>query len=362
MKVKMQPFEQEGIQMYMGVMRAHELLQVAKVDVWRQDNNDEVGYQRAPETGRIGKVARYLQKDPKPLMPTSILLSYRGGSLETSRNQDATVTVEIPENETLWIVDGQHRISGFEKAIQEFGIKRLENYLLPVVIVEFPGLEDEANQFRVINETMKKVRTDLARRILALRMGGLGSSERRELRESGRLWEAVAVEVIKVLSTDEDSPWINRIQSPNRRKEPSHVIRELSFSTSLKPILTEYPYRTWTPDRVAKLLKEYWKAWEALAPGAFQEPENYVLLKTPGVFSLHQLARNVMRVLREREITNPTKTDFYDILSDLQDYASAEFWSKDNSEGAALAGSMKGFSILTDTMVDRLKDMGYEVD
>ena len=80
-----------------------------------------------------------------------------------------------------------------------------------MVIVENPSIEDEANQFRVINENMKKVRTDLARRILAMRIAGLGRSVRQEIRQSGRLWEATAVDILNSLNKDEDSPWLDRI-------------------------------------------------------------------------------------------------------------------------------------------------------
>jgi len=359
MEVRMTPFNQEGTQMYAGVMKVADILRTASVDVWRQEEGEDHGYQRAPETGRTGKVAQYL-RGPKPLMPTSVLLSHRG-TLDTSDVSDGTVDVTIPEG-NLWIVDGQHRLYGFQRAITEFGLEQLNDYALPVVIVENPSIEDEANQFRVINETMKKVRTDLARRILALRVSSLGSTGRQEARMSGRLWEANAVEVMAVLTNDIDSPWHDRIQPPNVRKQPTHVIRELSFVTSLKPILNERPYRTWNTQRVGTTLVEYWKAWRSLVPDAFDNPNDYVLLKTPGVFSLHQLAFLILEVLKDRGISNPTAEDFHSILQDLGDYATETFWRRGNAEGAALAGSMKGFAILADAMEDQLSTAGHSVE
>lgn len=357
MRMNLLPFKQEGVQMYAGVMPISDLLTIARVDVWHQEDGSESGYQRSPETARTGKVARYLQSDPKPLMPTSVVLSYRG-KLPTSAF-DGMVTLEIPDEDTLWIVDGQHRIYGFEKAINDLGIVRLQDYLLPIVIVENPSLEDEANQFRVINETMKKVRTDLARRILALRVATLGKTGRQQIRSSGRLWEATSVDVIKELANNADSPWAGRIQAPNLRKQPDHVIRELSFSTSLKPLLNEFPYRQWTAERIAKTLKDYWESWKNLVPEAFEKPDEYVLLKTPGVFSLHIVLVNILNALRSNGVENPEIKDFTKILKDLDDYATAEFWRKDNSQGAAMAGSMKGFAILADAMEEELTAAGH---
>ena len=361
MKLTMHPFKQEGTQMYSTVMRVGDLLKYVDVDVWKSDDGQETGYQRDPETARTSRVAKYLQTDASPLMPTSVLLSYRG-VLEQNPIELQSTEIAIPDGTTLWIVDGQHRIYGFKRAIEEQELKRLNEYPLPVVIVENPSLEDEANQFRVINENMKKVRTDLARRILAMRLAGLGQAGRQEIRQSGRLWEAVAVDVLKCLNEDEDSPWRGKIQTPNTRKLPQHVIRELSFSTSLKPVLTERPYRTWTSHRISKMLKAYWQAWESLIPMAFSQPGDYVLLKTAGIFSLHEVAVHVMEVLRSRGVNEPSDSDFHNILQDLGEYATEHFWGAQNIEGAALAGGMKAFGILADTMIDELQTAGHALD
>ena len=123
-------------------------------------------------------------------------------------------------------------------------------------------------------------------------------------------------------------------------------------------MLNALPYKTWPTQRVAKSLKEYWKAWKSLVPDAFENAEGYVLLKTPGVFSLHILAFHVLEVLRVRGVTNPKQEDFCEVLKDLGNYATADFWSAENAEGAAMAGSMKGFSILADTMIEQLQESG----
>lgn len=360
-KLTTYPFKQEGTQMYSTVIRVGDLLKYVGVDVWKADDGQETGYQRDPEAARTSRVAKYLQTDPSPLMPTSVLLSYRG-ILEQNPPDFESTEILIPDGTTLWVVDGQHRIYGFKRAIEELDLKRLNEYPLPVVIVENPSLEDEANQFRVINENMKKVRTDLARRILAMRLAGLGRSGRNEIRQSGRLWEAVAVDVLGSLNRDEDSPWRGRIQTPNTRKQPQHVIRELSFSTSLKPILTARPYRTWSSDRISNMVKAYWQAWESLVPSAFSEPGEYVLLKTAGVFSLHQVAVQVMDILREEGVNDPTDGDFRNILQDLGEYATEYFWGAQNSDGAALAGGMKAFGILADAMIEELQGAGHSVN
>ena len=358
MKLRFLAFKQEGHQMFVGTMSIADLLAVTKVDVYSREDGEEKGYQRAPEANRALKIARYLQKDPKPLIPTAVLLSYRG-NLSYQESESNFVDVEIPEGESLWIVDGQHRVFGFRRAIEDLGIERLREYTLPVVVVENPSITDEANQFRIINETMKKVRTDLARHILAMKLVNEGAVGRRSLRESNRLWDAQSVEVYRKLNSDEDSPWFNRIQMPNDVKNELHVVRALSFGTSLKDLLTDVIWSTETTDRLAVLVKTYWNAWRELCPECFDDADNYVLLKTPGVFSCHRLLLFVLNSLRKQNLNNPTVSDFKKILSNLGDFGKSEYWAKDNSEGAAMAGSMKGFALICDSMTDELKDAGW---
>lgn len=361
MEVRVQPFKQEGVQMYAGVMSGDQLLQLSDVDVWRKSEDDEEeGYQRKPNTTRVGEVARYLEKDPKPLLPTSVLLSYRG-RLTVRPCESGALCVDVPDDAKLWIVDGQHRVGGIERLVG-MGRERFRDYMVPVVIVEFADVEDEANQFRVINETMRKVPTDLARRLLAQGYAHVGG--RRQLRETQakRVWETMAVEIIKALGSDADSPWRGRIQGPNETKSRNHVVRELSFSTSLKPILNTSPYKTHATDRLVKMIMAYWKAWEELVPEAFENPEDYVLMKTPGIFSLHQIALHTLEVLRVRGVTSPTKNDFLNILQDLREAAQASFWERDNSQGAAMAGSMKGFALLADALQEELQEAGHTTE
>lgn len=355
MKTIAQPFIQEGTQMYSVVLKAADAVRLGQVAVWVEEEDGETsGYQRAPEPTRLRKVAQYLQRDPKPLMPTSVLIGIRGQQLGAKELDHGIVELELPEDVPLWIVDGQHRVGGLRRAIEEDGVERLKDYAIPAVIVEFADEEEEANQFRVINETAKKINTQLARRLLALRVGQRGVTGRRAVRDAGRMWEAKSVDVIRTLTESPDSPWHGRIQPPNQKKGSNHVVRELSFSTSLKPLLTSYPYDTWDCAKIGRLLSRYWEAWSNLVPEAFEEPSKYVMMKTPGVFSLHVVARYVFDVLRRRDISDPTVDDFEDILRDLDTYASAKYWETGNIEGAAMAGSMAGFKLLADTFIDDL--------
>lgn len=350
-------FRQEGIQMFVGVVRAEDLLDHTEVDVFRQDDGTESGYQRAPERARARAVAKFLKTQSLALLPNSVLLNTRE---EFEINQQGELAIlHLPENSNLWVVDGQHRIAGLRVAIEEQGDVRFKDYLVPVVVTM--GLDEamEAEQFRVINETAKKVRTDLARRILAHSMRT--QEGRRQLRQQQRVWEATAAEVITILNSEENSPLYGRIQPPNVRKEARHTVRELSFSTSLKPLLTTFPYQDWGPQKVADQLRDYWECWSLAVPECFESANDYVLLRTSGIFSLHQVALHIWEVCRRRNI-EPTVSEVGQMLADIPEYTIAEFWERGNVDGAAVFGSMAGFRMLADLMKGDLIEGGHTTE
>ncbi len=348
-------FKQEGVQMFTGAVRAEDLLQYTEIDVFRSES--ESGYQREPERSRARALARFLKTQNLALLPNSVLLNARD-EVEITE-EGGLACLRIPESMKLWVVDGQHRLAGLRAAIHEDEELRFKEYLIPVVVTVGLDESKEAEQFRVINETAKKVRTDLARRILASSMSTREGRE--QILKQQRTWEAVAAQVINLLNSDESSPFRGRIQQPNEKKSARHTIRELSFSTSLKPILTTFPYRDWRAAKVADQLRDYWEAWYGAVPECFDDAEEYVLLRTPGIFSLHQVALFVWEVCR-RENTEPTASRVGDMLAGITEYTTSSYWGSENRDGAAVFGSMKGFRMLADMIKSDLIEIGHTTE
>lgn len=354
--IRMAGLRQDVREFYVGPLRAADVIKLGRVAEWHEGSDD--GYQRAPEAARIRKIANFLKNESIPLLPSSVLLSHRGPALEKRETSPGFYEITINDHDVLWIVDGQHRVKGLEMAIEKYGLERFKDFELPVVLMEFDDVTEEAHQFQLINENMKKVNTMLARRLLQMRMSKGGAEVRQAIREARRLWEADSVEVIKSLTNKSTSVWYNRVQSPNVKKGPDHVVRELSFSTSLRPLLTDDLTRDLTVERIAEYLESYWDAWHDMIPEAFSEPNDFVIQKTAGVFILHQVAKYVLRLLVSRHTLNPTKEDILLILKDSGEAAEVDYWRVGNTEGAALAGSMGGFKMVADIIVETLQDNG----
>ncbi len=342
---------------YVAAIPAAKLVELAKVDVWDPAHPDR-GYQRAPSRARKRAIGRYVMR-PDAIMPIGGLVNARpinedqedayGTVLQFEPQTDLgniqVGTLVIPDKaKPLYIVDMQHRLGGFEWALEQEGGERLADFPLVVTIADGLSRLEEVDQFDLINTTQKKVRTDLARRLKVVQAKDL--DRRLALDEQGKLWEAKGPVIADILNKG-DGVWHHRILPPNKSKRdmPSMIIRETSFVTSLKPVLQTPYFVRQTEEHAAELIGRYWEAIRRVFPEAFQFPEHYVIQKTPGVFSLHELAPEVFELARDRG--NVDVDTLYDVLKPLEEVdGGSEYWRSDNEDGAAQFGSMKGFRIL----------------
>jgi DGQHR domain-containing protein len=365
---------QNGRVFYVAVIPAGTLVDIAKVDAWNPDDPRGMsGYQRAPNMSRKRQIAEYVAGE-NAIMPAGGLLNARprdaeGGSsygelldfsAEWEEGDLAYGQLSIPETaQPLYIVDMQHRLGGYEYAIDRQGHDELRDFPLVVTIADGLSLHEEVEQFHLINTTQKKVRTDLARRLLVIQVQD--TDRRLALDERGRLWEAKGPVIAAILNSEEGT-WQGKILPPNKskREQPATVVRETSFVNSLKPILqTPYFVRQREED-AAKLLSRYWEAIGRAFPEAIRHPQGHVLQKTPGVFSLHAIAPEVFELARDRSGRGTIDTDtLYEVLRPL-DSLGSEFWASDNEEGAAVYGSMKGFRILASQLRQLLPELAIQ--
>lgn len=335
---------------YLTAVPAADLLAVTTVDVW---HIDQEGYQRAPSQLRKNQIANYLSGDDA-VLPLGGLLNARPKSEQVSAYgkvlhfevesrvseeiEIGTLTLPDPDN-PLWVVDMQHRLGGLETAIARGDDLRD----FPVVVTIADGLSkvEEVEQFELINTTQKKVRTDLARRLLAIR--ARDHDQRTLLEEQGKLWEAKGPVIVDWLN-NHCSVWRDRIQEPNtsKKEKPLGIAKETSFVTSLKPVL-KTPLLSRVPaEKVGELLAIYWELLGELWPEAFTAPAEHVIQRTPGYFSLHEIAPDVFELARQKFGLN--REGVRDALKPLSQI-DTDFWHKDEGT-AAQFGNMKGFSIL----------------
>jgi DGQHR domain-containing protein len=363
--------KQNGTRLLLTKMKAGDLPKYTEIEVYdpQKDFNDPAqGYQRQPEMARVKKFANWLKNEKEAggvRMPTAILLSARGTDIALSPNG----TITLKGHNKLPLVDGQHRMRGFDYAITDKALIEFADYEVPVVIMMEIDKVGEMRQFNTVNGTVKSVRTDLVNMILTQ----LADQEGNEAVREAEHWKVVVSKAVQLLNNEKGGPWEDQIVMPNsgsyakdeieETPELAHhrVVRATSFMTSLKPIEAYLTDHHATPneslddraERLAKVISEYWKAIRAKMPECFENANDYVLQKTPGVFALHILCKQLLRDMHTGR--RPwTEQHFAEMLTDSAELADPGYWAVGSDEGdrgeGAKYGSMKGFAELADLL------------
>lgn len=289
MKLPCLEMEQNGRLLYLGSLYAKDIANLInngkmKKDEWKPDNPD--GYQRGWNEARSGAFAIYLVKE-KGISPSTVFLNVRDEKpLKFNRIEGAYGFLEIPDDTVLWEIDGQHRAAGFRLATMDD--PKLGNFMVPVVITR-TKMYEEAEQFYIINQTQKRMRTDLAERFIKREAEEKGLHT---LALKGKDWLVKAIDIVDTITTT-NGVWYNKIQLPNQIKTGT-VVSQQSFTDSLEPILKHHLFEDYNAEELTEMLNIYWNAIKQIFPEAFYDPKSYLIQKTTGLFVLHRLLPDIV--------------------------------------------------------------------
>jgi len=129
------------------------------------------------------------------------------------------------------------------------------------------------------------------------------------------------------------------------------ICLRIGLNPSIEEILREKTFEGLPLEELTDLLIIYWNAISEFYPEAFENPQEYSLLCTPGVFSLHRLfhsiyARCIRRCIFEKDIVmrtlcllmeetpNHPKVEFRAPIT-------VEFWSKSHGPAISISTSLQ---------------------
>jgi DGQHR domain-containing protein len=316
--------KRQDVNLYSAVLSLRELLGHSRLDTYRHENRQ--GYQRPLTKSRLRQVSRYLREE-EGVLPTSMLLCIRQpdrASFEPAGSGGGAAEpgiLTIPPGVALWLVDGQHRLAGLERALTKDKAKWLADYPLPVTIVEGIDAYEEMRYFHVINTRQKGVPTDVVDRHLLTMREAEGAAlleregERNYLR--GR-----ATKLCDILASDPASPWYGIILMPGEKRRPHHLMRQHGMVSSLDPVVKDAFVKRLTDEEAGKLLLNYWCATRDRWQSAFEEPQEYMIQRPLGAGALHQIFPDVVELCRAGDDFSREK--MADILAEIG--RSGGFW------------------------------------
>ncbi len=316
--------KRSDVNLYSTVLPLRELLGRCRPDTYRYDNRQ--GYQRPLTPSRLRHVSAYMREE-EGVLPTSLLLcirqpdqaTFEPAPTDSGGGEPGMLT--IPPGVTMWVVDGQHRLFGLERALIKDKAKWVADYPLPVTVVEGIDAYEEMRYFHVINTRQKGVPTDVVdRHLLTMReTEGAALLEREGERSYLR---ARATKLCDVLNSDPSSPWYGTIIMPGEKRRPHHLMRQHGMVSSLDPMVRDSFVKRLTDEEAAKLLLNYWCAARERWQSAFEQPQEYMIQKALGAGALHQVLPDVLELCRSGDDFSREK--MADILSEIG--RSAGFW------------------------------------
>ncbi len=349
LRIKVLPCTQNGTRYYVGVAKVGEILQNYAVDVWSLSNKS--GYQREVSKARARQFGRFIGKGGNS--PTTILINVRDTDLVEKGG-----SVEVPTESKIWLVDGQHRVVGLSEVQNEY--PHLLEVEFPVIITNFRDAFDEAMHFLIFNKTQKGVRPDLAERIIQKAIETKGTDKLIQDREQGVLprsilsdleWRPKATQIMDVLNSSERSPFKDRVRFPNSPKAAT-VVNEISITDSLKPILKDDVLGDLPGEQLANALINYWRAIRDCCPEAFDDPGEYVVQKTTGVFSLNEVFPTVARYCRQSDGRFDLRAErIAEVLSKAPEYFRSEYWHV-QGPGGLMGSSRKSYATIARLIKD----------
>ena len=333
--------EQKGVAMFVTALPLGELRKHIKVDYWRPDN--EEGYQRPLVDRRLAEVAKYITAE-EGVLPTSILVCVRDDDshhptfdLRDGFGEFAQWgMLSIPDNVTLWVVDGQHRAFGVSRAYERDGNIDLANYPFPVTIMTGVDRYMEMTHFNIVNTRQKKMSTDIVDRHLVIkaRREGLNmiasgkSGEKEYQRAKGTRITDALNEIV--------GPWYHQIAIPGVAGRDKGLVRQHALVASLETVFKDPWVSARTDEEVVKLLVNYWSALSKVWPDAFADPGAYRVQATVGIYSLHMVFPSVIQFClmgpdfsedKMRQVWEDTSID-------------SKFWNKEHGDPLTLGTGM----------------------
>ena len=340
----------------------------------RLDVKGSKGKQRLLDERRAKSLAKDIidaDNEDEAFLPTSVLLAAEGRiSYDEDRKELFFDRAPHAKICPLDVVDGQHRIEGLKIAAQTN--PRLWNFQICAVIADGLSEAEMMLQFATVNIKQEPVNKGVQQHIIAVfhkqleveKLPWLPRWLRKVVRKGD---DATALDIVKLLESDEKSPWRRRIRlADNQKKDPRLTIKQESFVSSIKRHLLarNHPYSQYlSSGNRDRILINFWQAVEDLfidksKPG--NASAGTVVFKTNGLEFFHSISGPIINVLHKNrsytvEAIKACILSVREVSDDVEGVMYPEYWQS-GEEGHAGKINQGGIAKLVTGFLDALKE------
>lgn len=353
----------KDVPIYVSVMKAKDLLnkKIMDVDRWNPENPE--GYQRPLSEYRRRETINYLTEE-EGLFPTSILINIRSQQVKFEPEFKIDGTGEygkltLPDEALpLYIVDGQHRVFGIGRAIED-GHEDLGEYPLPVSITAGLNRFAETRLFYILNDRQKGVPTDIAQRNLQHMAENLPPGVLITMEGEARQLQSKGTPITDSLNENPASAWHKLIKMPTEGRA-GKIIGQGTFVRALADtVLKSRAINKFENEEIARLLINYWNAVKELFPTAFGDPE-YTLCKSQGLRAFLMIFEDIFELCREAG-NDFSQEKMKQLLKEMKTKMNMEenYWHK--TEGVAIGTNPRAIKALAATLRQNLPQVKLKI-
>lgn len=327
-------FEQPAGKMYMGVLRASEIYQIAKVnrisDTYNNIETEDDRYtQRDLKRTRISEISSYA-KSNDAIFPTPIILS---GNSEYVTFEDGKFYFKYNAEKKFSIIDGQHRLSGIMDS------DRRDDLVLPCVFMFNTEPYEDAMIFITINGKQVRVPSSIIYDLFEI--------------SPDRSVEKTLHNLAKTFNNDKESPFCNTIKMLGYKMSNQDFapITQSSFVTPLKDLIEKNQifkelFETDQDHIIYKILFNYFSAVADVFVKDWGNKES-ILQKSVGFKALVMFLDRVLIPEAEKR-GELTKEFFEEKLKIVSDNINTPITS--NEYGSSYGDAKKLFDKFTETL------------
>ncbi|MCK5609151.1 DGQHR domain-containing protein [Candidatus Pacearchaeota archaeon] len=338
--VKVLPVAQPIGNFFIGVAYAKDVVEICSANERKKDKlEDYIGIQRPLNPDRVEEIKKYVQTSDASF-PNSIILAVNPDKYYIEGDM---IYIKKSKNSAN-IIDGQHRLSGFDKDTEN-------NF--EVILTLFPELEleDQSYLFSVINTKMTRINASLAQDLYEFttittpeklahniaktlnktkgspwqnRIKMLGRSE--GIKEAVLSQSTFSKEVVKLICDKRDSYTIRDILKRNHNKR--EALNKFYDYKKKKRFILWKSYLKQDDKHIYDVIKLFFLAVQEVYPNEWED-QTKILTKTTGYTGLMKVLDKILRHLEENN-TSISKESFLEYIKKAKESGKIRDFVSDN--------------------------------
>ena len=354
----MPTFERRAIEIKQGKLTFY-LTYVTPEDLFEQDEfytvdqlepKSQLGYQRILEKTRANRLARHLRESfthGYANIPTTIFLAT---DKSVSYDSDAgLISFESEEVCPFNVVDGQHRIEGLKRALEQNTDSRLWAFKLPTTIAVDLDHTHQMYHFYIVNTTQRPVLKDLSQQITSRFTDMKGVENLPYLpfwleSDVNKGVDARALRLAEYLNEEGTSPFKGRIRMANDDSKRGNRVNQSSVVTIFKSHIFSGANPISKEDdtiRLQRIMLNYFRAVEEVFVGDI-ESDDTIVWRDNGLFFFTLISRWVFTEIYAStkdftvdSIRNTFRGALDQLDDEYQEISSVDWWQRGDSGGAS---------------------------